>query len=463
MKIVPVILSGGSGWRLWPLSRETTPKQFHALVTSDTLFQDTLQRVSHHEHYDPVMVICNQDHRFAVAEQAREKGIILSDILLEPVARNTAAAIAIACLHASPETILLILPADHAITDLSAFQQAVDQAAIAAQQGLIVTFGIVPAHPETGYGYIKAGTRLEGLGKTCRIERFVEKPDAATAESLLAEGGFTWNAGMFCARADSLRLAFELYAPEILTHAAAALENGHKDLDFYRLSEKYFSQSPSMAFDTAIMEKIENGAVIPVNMGWSDVGAWSSLWDLAASDESANVTHGDVALQNCAGSLVRSDGILTACVGLKDMIVIAAEDAVLVAPKNQSQEMKKLVETLKIHRRPEMIAHRKAFRPWGSAHQIGSGDGYELKKLVLRPGGAMRIQRHLHRTEHWVVLSGTALIRRDDETTILHAGESLFAKPGVAHSIQNPTAIELHLIEVRTGAVIDEEDIQRLA
>jgi len=465
--IVPVILSGGAGTRLWPLSRELYPKQLLPLVDKETMLQATALRVTGLEAAAPI-VVCNEAHRFLVAEQLRTIDATAQAILLEPAGRNTAPAIALAA-HAalaakdgSTDPLLLVLPADHVIADIPGFQAAVRTAVRAAESGRLVTFGVVPTGPETGYGYIRRGAALvdEAAGAFA-ISAFVEKPNAARAAEFVNSGDYLWNSGMFLFRASRYLAELERHAPDIAASCATTFATARRDLDFTRLGEKEFAGCRSDSIDYAVMEKTDAAAVVPLSAGWSDVGSWSSLHSALASGPTDNVTHGDVVLENCSGSYVHASSRLIAAVGLKDYVVVETKDAVLVAPMNQVQDVKALVTRIKKEGRSEHLLHREVFRPWGSYDSIDFGDRFQVKRLTVKPGACMSLQLHHHRAEHWIVVSGTARITRGEEVFLLEENQSTYIPVGTKHRIENPGKIVLNMIEVQSGSYLGEDDIVR--
>jgi mannose-1-phosphate guanylyltransferase/mannose-6-phosphate isomerase len=459
--LVPVILSGGAGTRLWPLSRELYPKQLLPLIGPRTMLQDTVQRLAGLQSAAPV-VVCNEEHRFLVAEQLRAIGCTPSAILLEPVGRNTAPAIALAA-HATLATdagdgLLLVLPADHVIHDVGAFQRAIAAAAAAARHDHLVSFGVVPHRPETGYGYIRRGAVVGGA---FRIAQFVEKPEQLRAEQFVASGDYYWNSGMFLFRARRFLEELERCAPDIAAACRAAFAGAVRDLDFTRVDAKSFTACRSDSIDYAVMEKTSDAVVVPLQAGWSDVGSWSALHEACGPDADGNVLRGDVLCVDTRGSYVYSEGRLVATVGLRDSVVVETKDAVLVAPRDRVQDVKQLVARLKSDGRYEHSLHREVFRPWGSYDSIDRGDRFQVKRLVVRPGGVLSLQMHHHRAEHWVVVSGTARITRGDETFLLEENQSTYIPIGVRHRIENPGRIALHIIEVQSGTYLGEDDIVR--
>ncbi|MXP63467.1 mannose-1-phosphate guanylyltransferase/mannose-6-phosphate isomerase [Roseomonas sp. M0104] len=462
-RIVPVVLCGGTGSRLWPLSREGFPKQFWPLLSERTMLQDTVSRAGGTGFTSP-LVVCNQAHRFLVAEQLRAAGVSEPTIVLEPVARNSAPAIAAAALlahEADPEAVLWLLAADHAIADVAALHAALEKAATAARAGRIVTFGMKPAAPETGYGYIEAGAPLEGVEGVSSIASFVEKPDLATARAYLEGGRHLWNSGMFVATAATLLAELERLAPGLLATVRAAVEGATRDLDFVRLDPPTFERAPDISIDYAVMEKTSHAAVVPADLGWSDVGSWAALWEVAAKDAAGNATHGPVELYRANNCYVRSEGVLTGVVGLDDAVVVVTDDAVLAMHRSCAQDVKKLLEQLKARGRKEATEHRRMYRPWGHYEGLIQGDRFQVKKISVKPGEKLSLQKHFHRAEHWVVVNGTAIVERDAERIMLRENESIYLPLGSVHRLENPGIIPLTLIEVQSGAYLGEDDIVR--
>ncbi len=461
-KINPVILSGGVGSRLWPLSRALYPKQLLPLATERTMLQETALRVSEAARFAAPLVVANEEHRFMIAEQLRVVGIDPSAIILEPEGRNTAPAVALAALRLAaddPDALMLVMPSDHVIGDVAAFHGAVEAGARAAAADRLVTFGITPERPETGYGYIEAGDALTDGVRAVR--RFVEKPDAATAAEYLASGRFYWNAGIFLFRAGHYLDELERQAPDILAACRAAMEKAASDLCFIRPDAAAFRASPSNSIDYAVMEKTASAAVVPVSMGWSDVGSWTALWEISPRDGDGNSRWGDVIALDSRNSLLRSEGPAIAALGLDDMVVVATRDAVLVAPKERAQDVKKVVDELARSNRGEHINHVVVHRPWGSYQTADMGDRYQVKRLVVKPGEKLSLQKHHHRAEHWIVVQGTAKVTRNDETIILHENESTYIPIGAVHRLENPGKIPLCIIEVQSGSYLGEDDIVR--
>ena len=458
--ILPVILSGGTGTRLWPLSRESYPKQFWPLASDKTMLAETAARGSG-AGFLPPMVVCNEAHRFLVAEQLRDKG---ASIVLEPVGRNSAPAIAAAALLAeetAPGAVLWFMAADAAIGDVAALQAALAKAAAAAQAGAIVTFGMQPTAPETGYGYIEAGDALPGSADVKRITRFVEKPDAARAAEFFQTGRHLWNSGMFVATAATMLTEMEAHAPEVLKGVRAAVASATRDGDFVRLEAAAFTATPSISIDYAVMERTQKAAVVPAAIGWSDIGSWAALWEIQAKDTAGNATHGPVELVGAKNCYVRSEGILTGVIGLEDVVVVVTDDAVLVMHRDHAQDVKKLVDQLKARGAKEATEHRRAYRPWGHYEGLIMGDRFQVKKIEVRPGAKLSLQKHFHRAEHWVVVSGTAIVRRDGEEIMLRENESVYLPLGCIHRMENPGKIPLTLIEVQSGSYLGEDDIVR--
>ncbi len=461
--MIPVILSGGSGTRLWPVSRKNHPKQFWPLVSEVSMLQQTCDRTRALAEADPV-VVCNEEHRFFVAQQLQEAGYRNPSILLEPVGRNTAPAAAVAALHLLDEErdpVLMILPADHVIRDLEAFSAAVARGEALAREGHLVTFGIVPEYPETGYGYIQAGKALEGDDAAFRIDRFVEKPDLATAGMYLKSGDYYWNSGMFLFRASVYLEELERQNPEMLRWCRRACAGAVRDLDFVRLDREAFEQCPSDSIDYAVMEHTQKGVVIPIDAGWNDVGSWSALWEIGDKDESGNVIQGDVLALDCRDNLLRSDGRLLAALGVKDLVVVDTPDVVLVAHRSQAQRVKELVEQLDDARRQEIEVHAQVHRPWGCYQGIDRAERYQVKRISVKPGARLSLQKHHHRAEHWIVVKGTALVTRGDETFLLTENQSTYIPVGELHRLENPGKIPLELIEVQSGSYLGEDDIVR--
>jgi mannose-1-phosphate guanylyltransferase/mannose-6-phosphate isomerase len=461
--LVPVILSGGAGTRLWPLSRELYPKQLLPLMSEHTMLQETARRLEGLEASAPI-VVCNDSHRFLVAEQLRLIGISPRAILLEPFGRNTAPAIALAALAAlqtaqkGEDPILLVLPADHVIRDVAAFQRATLAAVAAAEKGQLATFGVVPHSPETGYGYIRRG---ETLGSAQRIAQFVEKPNLERAQQFIASGDHYWNSGMFVFRARRYLEELAKFAPAIAQLCRESFDAAQADLDFIRVDAQRFEATPSDSIDYAVMEKTADAVVVPLDAGWSDVGSWASLHAASEADGDGNVSRGDVISEDSENCYLYSESRLVAAVGLRDHVVVETKDAVLVAPKERVQDVKNLVARLKKLGRSEHSLHREVFRPWGSYDSLENGQRFQVKRLCVKPGAQLSLQLHHHRAEHWVVVSGTARITRGEETFLLEENQSTYIPLGVRHRIENPGKIPLHVIEVQSGSYLGEDDIVR--
>ncbi len=459
----PVILSGGVGSRLWPLSRSLFPKQLLVLAGDQSLIQDTVRRAAGPAFAEPT-IVCNVEHRFLIAEQMRAAGHMPGAIVLEPMGRNTAPAAAIAALmlaEKNPDAILLLMPADHVVRDLDAFRQAADSAAEAAAQGFLVTFGIAPRGPETGYGYVQRGAPLPESAHTFTVRRFVEKPDAATARRYIEAGDYYWNSGMFAFRASSFLAELERLEPIMVANCKAAIRGGKQDLDFFRLEPKAFEACKSISIDYAVMEHTQKAAIVPVEMGWSDIGSWEALWDASDKDSGGNALKGDVLHHATRNSYLRSEGPLVAAVGVEDLVVVATKDAVLVSRKDASQDVKKIVEQLDQSGRELHVTHRKVFRPWGAYEGLDIGENFQVKRITVNPGAKLSLQMHHKRAEHWVVVSGTARVTRDDEVFTLGENESTFIPLGARHRLENIGTEPLHLIEVQSGRYLGEDDIVR--
>jgi mannose-1-phosphate guanylyltransferase/mannose-6-phosphate isomerase len=461
--LVPVILSGGVGSRLWPLSREHYPKQLLALIGQHTMLQNTLLRLEELPDQSNPLIICNESHRFLVAEQLRTIGVTPSHIILEPLGRNTAPATAVAALVAlthDPEAILLVLPADHLITDVKTFVETVKSGLPLAADNYLVTFGIVPHRAETGYGYIKATDRINDTS-ALMVERFVEKPDLASAQHYVEMKEYYWNSGMFLFKAKEYLTELQRYAPNILGACRQSIDNSMEDRDFLRLDEASFKASPSDSIDYAVMEYTDKAVVIPLDAGWNDVGAWSSLWEVSQQDAQGNVSLGDVMVENVNNCYLRAEHRLLTVIGVKDHVIIETSDAVLVAHKDQVQDVKKVFSRLKANHRRESDLHRKVYRPWGSYESIDSSARFQVKHIVINPGASISLQLHYHRSEHWVVVKGTARITRDKDVFILSENQSTYIPLGIVHRLENPGKLPLEIIEVQSGGYLEEDDIIR--
>ncbi len=463
-RVIPVILSGGSGSRLWPVSRESFPKQLWPLISERSMIQETALR-AHGPGFAAPIVVCNQEHRFLIAEQLRATGIDGARIVLEPVGRNSAPAIAAAALlvaESDPDAVLWMMPADHAIPDAETLHRLLALAVAAARQGRIVTFGMKPAAAETGYGYIEVGDALPGLPGIHALARFVEKPDAPTAARLAASGRHLWNSGMFVFTARTLLEELEGYAPEVLNAVRRAVAERTQDLDFVRLAPEPFAAGPDISLDYAVAERTARATVVPADLGWSDVGSWGALWALGEKDQGGNVAQGDVLLEAAENCYVRSDGVLTAVVGLADAVVVVTKDAVLAMHRDHAQDVKRLVDRLKQAGRHEAVAHNRVYRPWGFYETLISGDRFQVKRIVVNAGHKLSLQKHFHRAEHWVVVNGSALVTCDDDEKLVRENESIYLPLGCVHRLENPGRIPLTLIEVQSGAYLGEDDIVRI-
>jgi mannose-1-phosphate guanylyltransferase/mannose-6-phosphate isomerase len=459
--VIPVILSGGAGTRLWPLSREMYPKQLLALTSKQTMLQDTAARLAKIAGSMPPIVVCNEAHRFTVAEQMRAMERHTSAILLEPAGRNTAPAVALAALKGldiNPDATLIVAPADHVIRDVHKFAQAADIAVSLAQEDKLITFGIVAHAPETGYGYIRRG---DGAGPAYPVAQFIEKPQIDLAVQFVASGDYYWNSGMFVFKASRYLSELRSFAPDILEACTAAYQAAKADLDFVRIDKAEFIKCRSESIDYAVMEKTRDALVLPIDVGWSDVGSWSSLFDALPADEEGNVLQGDVLTHDTHDCYVHSTSRLVAAVGMEDHIIVETKDAILVAPKDRVQDVKDLVAKIKKSGRTESALHREVFRPWGSYDSIDSGDRFQVKRLSVKPGGVLSLQMHHHRAEHWIVVQGAARITRNDETFLLAENESTYIPVGATHRIENPGKVPLHIIEVQSGSYLGEDDIVR--
>ncbi len=456
-RIYPVILSGGAGTRLWPLSREHFPKQLLCVSGNSTLLQQTVGRLDGLEGVADPLFVCNEEHRFLVAEQTRQLGCSPLDIILEPAGRNTCPAATLAALTLSridTDALMLIMPADHLIKDSAAFQQTIRAAVPLADEDYLVTFGIVPSAPETGYGYIRQG---DGH----RVAAFVEKPDVATAARYIAGGDYLWNSGMFLMKVSRWLTELERHCPDILAACRDAHGAGHKDGDFYRIAKEVFLACRSDSIDYAVMEKTDRAAVVPLDAGWSDVGAWSSLWRVLDHDGAGNVLQGDVIAHDTRDSLILSQHRLIAAVGVDSVVVIETPDAILVAAKDRAQDVKEIVGRLKADRRSEHLIHRRVYRPWGSYEGMDAGERFQVKRLVVKPGASLSLQMHHHRAEHWIVVCGTARVTRGDEVFLLSENQSTYIPIGARHRLENPGTIPLEIIEVQSGSYLGEDDIVR--
>ncbi len=461
--IVPVILSGGSGTRLWPVSRASLPKQFCALLGADTMIQATAARAMGAGFAAPV-VVCNDDHRFLVAEQLREAGVAGSRIVLEPVGRNSAPAILAAALLVAdhtPDAVLWMMAADHAVDDLPALHAALAIAVAAARAGKIVTFGMQPTKPETGYGYIEVGGALPGLAGASVVARFVEKPDAATAAAFVAGERHLWNSGMFVFTAATLIAEMERFEPGVVASVRASLAGRREDPDFIRLEPVAFTACKSISIDFAVAERTDRAVVVPTSAGWTDVGSWAAMWELGAKDAAGNVLVGDAMVEDAANCYVRTDRALAAIVGLDDAVLVVTEDAVLAMHRDRAQDVKKIVDRLRADDRPQATAHNRVQRPWGFYESLIVGPGFQVKRIVVKPGQKLSLQSHKFRAEHWVVVGGIAIVTRDTETFTLNVNENIFLPLGCVHRLENPGTDLMTLIEVQIGSYTGEDDIVR--
>ena len=463
--IFPVVLSGGSGSRLWPLSRTLLPKQFLPLVSARTMLQETLLRLGGIAGLGNPVLVCSNDHRFLAAEQLREIGVSGATQILEPAGRNTAPAVAVAAMcviESDPEGIMLVLPADHLIGNVARFHEMVGKAAAAAADGRLVTFGIVAREPETGYGYIERGTPVEASPDCYRVARFIEKPDEARAREFVASGRHYWNSGMFVFKASRYLEELGKYRKDILDAARHAWAASTRDMDFIRLEEKSFLASPSDSIDYAVMEKTSAAVVVEADIGWSDIGSWTALWQAGQPDAAGNVTVGDVHADDIHNCYVRAEHRLIAAVGVTDLIIIETSDAILVTHKDRSQDVKRVVDALKAKQRDEYLVHKRVYRPWGYYEGLDSGERFQVKRIMVKPGSKLSLQMHHHRAEHWVVVSGTARVIRGEETLMLTENQSTYIPLGAKHRLENIGKMPLHMIEVQSGSYLGEDDIVRL-
>ncbi|MCP3940788.1 MAG: mannose-1-phosphate guanylyltransferase/mannose-6-phosphate isomerase [Desulfobacteraceae bacterium] len=462
--IVPVILAGGSGTRLWPLSRELYPKQLINIYNKNTMLQNTLLRLKNIDDMMAPVVVCNEAHRFMTAEQLQEAEIVPHSIILEPVGRNTAPAIALAAiklLEKEDDPVMLVLPADHVIENISHFHKKISQGNDLAEKGFLITFGIVPASPETGYGYIKKGSKINNLSNVCKIECFVEKPDQERARDYVLSNEYCWNSGMFMFKASAIINELEQYAPDMLARCQQVIESGAQDLDFLRIDRKLFGKVPADSIDYAVMEKTDKGIMISLDAGWNDLGSFDALWQTGDKDKDHNVFKGDVLTRDVNNSYIHAQSRLVAAVGLEKFVVVETGDAVLVSPRDRVHDVKKIVLQLKADKRKESISHKRVYRPWGNYETIDSSHRYLVKRITVKPCAKLSLQKHYHRAEHWVVVSGTALVTKGDEQILLQENESTYIPLGTVHRLENPGTIPLELIEVRSGSYLGEDDIVR--
>jgi len=462
--IVPVILAGGSGTRLWPMSRALYPKQLIDIYNDHTMLQNTLLRLNGIGEQGPPVVICNDAHRFMTAEQLRQMDLDDFQIILEPCGRNTAPAIALAALNLEgreDDPVMLVLPADHVIDDTQAFWQVISEGENLARNGALVTFGIVPESPETGYGYIQKGTALENNARAFTIDRFVEKPDLETAEKYLDSGDFCWNSGMFMLKTSAILKELEIQAPQMLASCRNAIEKGSRDLDFFRVDKESFAAIEGDSIDYAVMEKTEKGVVLPLDAGWNDLGSFDALWQTGEKDNKENVTSGDVLVHNVTDTYIHAENRLVAAVGLEKFVIVETTDAVLVSPRDQVQDVKKIVTQLKEKNREEAVNHAKVYRPWGNYETIDMAHRYQVKRITVKTGAKLSLQKHHHRAEHWTVVSGTAIVTKGEDEILLKEDESIYIPLGTMHRLENPGKIPLELIEVQSGSYLGEDDIVR--
>jgi mannose-1-phosphate guanylyltransferase / mannose-6-phosphate isomerase len=464
VKVTPVLLSGGTGTRLWPLSREAYPKQLLPLVDTETLLQGTARRVAAPDLFTDLLVIANAEHRFVIAEQLRAIDAKVSRLVLEPVGRNTAPAAAVAALIAlqdDPDVLILLMPADHSIGDTKAFEGAVRAGVEAARKGSMVLFGVRPTSPATGYGYIRLGPPVsEGAGVR-QVHGFSEKPDQATAQAYLQSGDYAWNSGIFLLPARVLIDEIAAFEPDLMKACEDAVAHARADLDFLRLDPKSFERARSISLDYAVMERTGKAVVVPVDFPWSDIGAWSALWDIGAKDDAGNVVVGDALAEGCSRCYVRGESQLVAALGVQDLIIVATPDAVLVTAKGRDQDVKKIVDRLKTTGRDVATQTQRVHRPWGFYQSILTGDRFHVKRITVKPGAKLSLQKHYHRAEHWVVVNGTALVTRNDEQHLVGENESIYLPFGCVHRLENPGCLPLNLIEVQSGPYLGEDDIVR--
>lgn len=462
--IIPVVLAGGSGTRLWPLSRKHYPKQLIELVNQYSMIQDTVLRLRGCDDMEQPVIICNDEYRFMIAEQMRKINIDPGLIILEPVGRNTASAITVASLmiHAKyDDPILLVLPADHIIENVTNFHEMIDLGSNAAKKGTLVTFGIIPQGPETGYGYIKQADSVSDFTNVFKIDKFVEKPVLKDAKKYVESGKYCWNSGMFMFKASTILEELNKYAPDIVKTCKKAVAKGQEDLDFFRLDKESFEKVPSDSIDYKVMEKTSKGVIIPCDIGWSDIGSFNALYRAQKSDENQNVLNGDILLNNVENCYINAKDKLVAVVGVQDLVIVETKDAVLVAHQDKTQDVKKIVEKLKKNQRQEIIVHSKVYRPWGYYETMDISERFQVKRLTVKPGARLSLQKHYHRAEHWTVVAGSAVITNGDKEMLLNEDQSTYIPIGVVHRIKNPGKIPLEIIEVQSGSYLGEDDIVR--
>lgn len=455
--IIPVILCGGSGTRLWPLSRKLYPKQFMRLVNDNTLFQDTILRLPK-EVANP-LVICNEEYRFLAAEQLRQINKDSNDIILEPIGKNTAPAIALAALATGNDPLLLVLPADHVIEDEEYFNKLVLEAVPLAESGKLITFGVIPTEAHTGYGYIKGGRKIDvGLA----VDQFVEKPSTQNAKRYFESGKYYWNSGIFLFNANRYLEELNKFRPDIYMACKESMLGSKSDLNFLRIDKTRFEECPSESVDYAVMENTADAVVIPMDAGWSDIGSWSSLWDITNKDHNGNVIHGDVIIHNSTNSFIRSDDKMVTAIGVDNLVIVVTKDVVMISNKDSVQDVNLIAKKLKDSKRTEWEIHREVYRPWGKYDSIDYGDRYQVKRITVKPGAALSLQKHQHRAEHWTVLVGTAKVTKGEEVLILAENESVYIPIGEVHALENPGEVDLELIEIQSGEYLGEDDIIRL-
>jgi len=462
--VVPVILSGGSGSRLWPISRRSFPKQFWPFLSDRTLLQETALRSANVGLGAPI-IVCNAEHRFIISEQLREADIKEAQVVLEPIGRNSAPAIAAAAFllaESNPDAVMWIMAADSAIRGEEALQAALSAAVTAATAGYIVTFGIHPTKPETGYGYIERGAKIDSVGNVYHVSKFIEKPDAERAESLVKDERFSWNSGMFVARASVILQEIREFAPDVYAAVANSVKNREIDPDFIRLAAADFAKAPDISIDYAVAERTKLAAVVPSAFEWSDVGSWDALWELSPKDADGNAVYGDVFLDGTKNCYVRSNGVVATVCGVEDLIVVVTEDAVMVSHRDKAQDVKKMVAQLTAAGRSEAINHNRMYRPWGFYESLIHGDRFQVKRIHVEPGHKLSLQKHFHRAEHWVVVAGTALVTRNNDEIMVRENESIYLPLGTIHRLENPGKIVLTLIEVQSGPYLGEDDIVRI-
>lgn len=465
--MIAVILSGGCGSRLWPMSRNNRPKQFIPVIGDQTLFQATVARANLLEDVESCLFVCNEAHRFTVAEQLELSGSRNHQIILEPAARNTAAAIAVATLHAQAENPqddpeLIVMPSDHVINDIQVFQASVKKARSISDMGALVSLGVIPKTAHTGYGYIRRGKRLASKKHGYHVDGFIEKPDLDTATELVSSPDYYWNSGILLFRASTMIKELEKHAPEVLNAAQLALADSTQDMDFLRLSADAFMKSPSISIDYAVMEHTTHAAVVPMEAGWNDIGTWDAVWDISSKDGTGNVSRGDVTMLNAHDNLVFADHRLVSVVGVKDVIVIETRDSVLIAHRQHSEQVRELVDKLKDNDRKEVVDHRQVHRPWGWYDSVDEGGRFKVKRIMVKPGEKLSLQKHRHRAEHWVVVQGTAEVQCDDRTFLLSENESTYIPLGSVHRLSNPGRIPLEIVEIQSGSYLGEDDIIRI-